>query len=147
MSLRPCPVVSGFLAQNFDRDMRLFYIGIFLFISSVIYSLYIIYSVSHDRYYIGQTNSLSKRLLRHNNGHVRSTKGFRPWELVYQEEYETRAEAVRRETYLKSLKSKTTIKELVDTSRYYRDGFAAVSRSIGTPGTKALQRCKAFLFL
>ena len=79
--------------------------------------IYILYSISHDRYYIGQTNNLVSRIRRHNKGYVKSTKTYLPWEIVYSEEFTTRAEAVRRETYLKSLKSKIKIKELVDASR------------------------------
>ena len=75
------------------------------------------YSISHDRYYIGQTNNLVSRIRRHNKGYVKSTKAYLPWEIVYSEEFTTRTEAVRRETYLKSLKSKIKIKELVDASR------------------------------
>jgi len=79
--------------------------------------IYILYSISHDRYYIGQTNNLVSRIRRHNKGYVKSTKAYLPWEIVYSEEFTTRAEAVKRETYLKSLKSKIKIKVLVEASR------------------------------
>ena len=81
------------------------------------YFVYILYSLSNDRYYIGETNDLDKRLERHNKGYVKSTKGFRPWEIVYSETYEIRSKAVQREHYLKSLKSKVKIKELLEASR------------------------------
>ena len=79
--------------------------------------LYILHSKLHDRFYIGQSNNLNSRLLRHNNGYVKSTKAFLPWDLVYSEVYQTRKEAMARETLLKSFKSKIKIKELVDSSR------------------------------
>lgn len=81
------------------------------------YFIYILYSSTHDRYYIGQTSDLDKRLIRHNKGYVRSTKAYTPWELVYHEEHTSRSESMRRERYLKSLKSRLKIEELVDTSR------------------------------
>ena len=81
------------------------------------YFVYILYSLSNDRYYIGQTNDLDKRLERHNKGYVKSTKGFRPWEIVYSEPYEIRSKAVQQGRYLKSLKSKVKIKELLEASR------------------------------
>ena len=83
----------------------------------MVYYLYILYSNRSDRYYIGQTNNLEDRLRRHNLGYVRSTKAHKPWELVYKETYQSRAESMARETYLKSLKSKKAIKELVEASR------------------------------
>ncbi len=81
------------------------------------YFVYILYSQSHDKYYIGQTQNHNNRLFRHNSGVVKSTKPYRPWVLLYTEKYNTRLEAVHREKYLKSLKSKIKIKELVDASR------------------------------
>ncbi|MFO7841503.1 MAG: GIY-YIG nuclease family protein, partial [Fidelibacterota bacterium] len=38
------------------------------------YFTYILYSETSDRYYIGYTSDLSKRLEKHNNGNSRSTK-------------------------------------------------------------------------
>ena len=78
---------------------------------------YILYSEKFDRYYIGQTNDLDKRVERHNNGYVRSTKAYIPWKLVYSEVFETRSESMQRETALKKLKSKQAIQELLDASR------------------------------
>lgn len=66
------------------------------------YYTYVLYSACYDRYYIGQTNNITSRLDRHNRGYVRSTKAYRPWKLVYVENYDTRSGAVKRETYLKS---------------------------------------------
>ncbi|MFA5573759.1 MAG: GIY-YIG nuclease family protein [Brumimicrobium sp.] len=76
---------------------------------------YILYSAVHDRYYIGQTNDITKRLIRHNAGNVRSTKPFRPWEIVYYEEFETRKESMNREAKLKSWKSVKELKKLIST--------------------------------
>ena len=79
--------------------------------------VYILYSASFDRYYIGQSNNLEDRIRRHNSGYIKSTKAYKPWEVVYSETYQSRGESMARESYLKSLKSKTAIKELVDASR------------------------------
>jgi putative endonuclease len=79
--------------------------------------VYILYSADFDKYYIGQTNDIKKRLSRHNNGSVKSTKPYQPWLLAYTEKFNIRAEAMNREKYLKSLKSKKALKELVEASR------------------------------
>jgi putative endonuclease len=75
--------------------------------------VYILFSTLNDRYYIGQTNDIDARLIRHNNGYVKSTKSFRPWNLAYVEKHPDRASAMARENQLKSWKSKTKIIELI----------------------------------
>ena len=64
--------------------------------------VYILKSLTDNGFYTGSTEELSERLKRHNQGKVRSTKSRRPFELIYQEVYETRTEARQRENYLKS---------------------------------------------
>ena len=66
------------------------------------FKVYVIYSLNFDRYYIGISNNLNKRIIQHNSGKTRSTKAFIPWKVVYIEEYKTRIEARKREKYLKS---------------------------------------------
>jgi putative endonuclease len=66
------------------------------------YFIYILYSKLHDRFYIGQSSNLQYRLFQHNSGKVRSTKVFRPWVIGYTEEFASRIDSVKRETYLKS---------------------------------------------
>ena len=65
---------------------------------------YVIRSLIDGSYYKGQTNDLADRMKRHNEGRSSFTKAKRPWKLVYSEVYETRSEAVKRESYLKSPK-------------------------------------------
>ena len=77
------------------------------------YFIYILQSEISGRYYIGHTNNLSLRLSRHNENKVPSTKNRGPWNFVYIEKYNTRSEAMLREKYLKSLKSKKAINQLI----------------------------------
>lgn len=57
--------------------------------------------------YTGWTNNLEKRIETHNAGKgARYTKGRRPVELVYFEEFETKEEAMRREAAVKKLSRK-----------------------------------------
>jgi len=67
--------------------------------------VYILYSKSINKYYIGITDNLEWRLERHNQGWGRSTKGGIPWELVYFERYRIKQEALKREKKIKSKKS------------------------------------------
>jgi putative endonuclease len=66
------------------------------------YFIYIIYSESFDRYYVGLSKDIDSRLKTHNSGKVKSTKAFKPWILVHTEQFETRIEARKREKYFKS---------------------------------------------
>jgi len=75
-------------------------------------SVYILRSDSTGGFYIGQGKDLLMRLKKHNNGESRSTKGGRPWRLVYSEEFPTRSDAVRREQFLKSPKGWKELKEI-----------------------------------
>lgn len=59
----------------------------------------------------GSTQDLKKRIDEHNNGRVKYTKGRRPWVLHYVEEYETRAEAQKREYFFKSIEGYKFLKE------------------------------------
>jgi len=63
-----------------------------------------------NRIYVGMTASLSRRLADHNYGRVFSTKGFRPWQVLYQEECGERKNARIREKYLKSGAGKEFLK-------------------------------------
>jgi putative endonuclease len=78
------------------------------------YYLYILYSKSHDHYYIGHAENVKVRLERHNSGATPSTKHGRPWELSYTEEYATKGEAGNREKEIKRKKSRRYIEWLLE---------------------------------
>lgn len=66
------------------------------------FTVYVIRSLATRRLYTGQTSDLPFRMMEHSAGVGRYTQGRGPWELIHTEEFATRAEAVRRERYLKS---------------------------------------------
>lgn len=74
--------------------------------------VYILKSGSTGRYYIGHISNLQQRLKDHNRGKVRSTKAYRPWEIIYFEEYLTKSEAYNREMQIKSYKSGEAFRRL-----------------------------------
>ncbi|MBI5020217.1 MAG: GIY-YIG nuclease family protein [Ignavibacteriales bacterium] len=77
------------------------------------YFVYIIYSQKFKRTYVGQTRNLENRLSFHNYGKVRSTKYYRPWLLLYYEEFATRSEAMNRERWYKTPTGRKMIGELI----------------------------------
>ena len=63
--------------------------------------------------YTGWTNNLEKRLEAHNAGKgAKYTKTRRPVKLVYQEQFETKEEAMSREYHIKQLSRKEKMKLL-----------------------------------
>ena len=75
--------------------------------------VYILYSVSADKYYVGQTEDLEDRIFRHNNSGSRFTKFTHDWQLIYTENFSTRSEAVKRESEIKNKKSRKYIEFLI----------------------------------
>ncbi|MBI2171040.1 MAG: GIY-YIG nuclease family protein [Chloroflexi bacterium] len=66
------------------------------------YTVYVLLSKSTGKQYIGQTQDLTRRLTEHEQGIARYTRNRGPWELVHHEILKTRAEAMKRERFLKS---------------------------------------------
>ena len=66
------------------------------------YFTYVLWSRKLQKRYVGTTGDVEQRLSQHNRGGNRFTKGGIPWIKIYQEEYATKKEALKRETYLKS---------------------------------------------
>ncbi|HNV51870.1 MAG TPA: GIY-YIG nuclease family protein [Tenuifilaceae bacterium] len=77
------------------------------------YTVYAIRSKVDDRIYVGFTHDVQKRLLEHNRGETKSTKGYRPWVLVYTEEVDSREEARNLEKYYKSGSGKEKLKRFL----------------------------------
>lgn len=76
------------------------------------YFVYAIKSQKDGRIYVGLSSDISRRISEHNSGYVFSTKGFRPWKLIYKEEVINRKEAREREKYLKSGCGKEFLKSI-----------------------------------
>ena len=66
------------------------------------FTVYALRSLTRNYIYVGMTSDLAKRLDRHNRGYERTTKPYRPFELIYSEVVEARVEARIRELYFKS---------------------------------------------
>jgi len=75
--------------------------------------MYILKSEKTDSYYIGSSQDLDNRVEEHNSGKSVSTRGKRPWKLVYSESYETLSGARKREMEVKSWKSRKMIDYLI----------------------------------
>jgi putative endonuclease len=94
------PCLSGLAPQDLQHLKHMFYV-------------YVLKSKTNQKHYIGHTNNLERRLLYHNSGYSKSTKSGIPWELIYSEDYTDRSSAMKRESEMKSKKSRAFIDDLV----------------------------------
>jgi len=77
------------------------------------YWAYILKSEKTGKHYIGSTDDVEARLVRHNRGRNKSTKLGIPWKLIHSEPFPTKQEAYRREFQIKSYKGGTAFKKLI----------------------------------
>ncbi len=74
--------------------------------------VYILYSGSLNRYYVGQTADIKARLIRHNRGLVSFTKRGVPWDRVWMKKVENRSEAVLFERRIKGRGAKRYLQDI-----------------------------------
>ena len=78
------------------------------------YHVYVLFSQTFNKIYIGFSSDLESRLQSHN---VLATKGwtikFRPWKLVHSEKFQSKADAIKRERELKSAKGREFIRNSI----------------------------------
>ena len=77
------------------------------------YYVYVLESEVDGRLYKGFTQDIELRVRQHNSCKVRSTKGYVPWKLVYQEAYASKEEAIQRERFLKSGVGREFLKKIL----------------------------------
>lgn len=85
------------------------------------YYVYVLLSMKDDKFYIGFTGDLKKRIREHNEGKSFATKCRRPFELIFYEAYRNKYDALRREKYFKSNKGKTTLKSML--KEYFESNY------------------------
>lgn len=77
--------------------------------------IYAISSLKRNYIYIGMTIDIKVRIKRHNNGNERTTKAYRPFELIFTESVDgDRIEARKREKYWKSGIGKERLRKIRD---------------------------------
>ena len=77
------------------------------------YYVYIIYSQKTNKFYVGSTNDLTRRIEDHNRGKTPYSKTGMPWVLKYSEAFPGRSSAYRRELEIKRKKSRKYIERLI----------------------------------
>ena len=90
------------------------------------YHVYILESIEYGQYYIGQTQDLDKRIEKHNKGYVKSTKGKRPWKVLFSVECDSRSESMALEKKLKGFKSRKRIIKWIEDHSTDDEGVGSV---------------------
>lgn len=102
---------SSFLTKTFGTifSTKAAYWWLFSFMCFV----YIIYSEKLNRFYIGHSIDLAKRLEEHNAGISAYTSKAKDWKLVYSESFDSRDQARNRKKSIKAKKSRKYIEFLI----------------------------------
>ena len=78
------------------------------------YFVYILYSESIDKYYVGKSEYPENRLTYHNSDSNKIwTKRGKPWESKTTIEFENEAQATKAERFIKNQKSRTFIEKII----------------------------------
>ncbi|WP_396147161.1 GIY-YIG nuclease family protein [Flavobacterium sp.] len=75
--------------------------------------VYILFSSTKEKFYIGFTSDIEQRILCHNQKSKGFTGNNNDWKIVYTETFSEKTEAIAREKQIKSWKSKSKIQELI----------------------------------
>ncbi len=75
--------------------------------------IYILKSQANERYYIGSTNDLDRRLIEHQMGKTKYTKSAGPFELVFKQGFESVELARKIEYRFKKSKSRKIIEAIL----------------------------------
>jgi putative endonuclease len=75
--------------------------------------VYVLSSRDFKKSYVGLTDDIDRRLRQHNDGKSPYTAKYKPWELVHTESFVDRAEAAKREKFLKSKSGRNYLKAVI----------------------------------
>lgn len=106
-------VASSILALATKRGFGLDLSPFFVYLVFMDYYVYMLYSQSKDRYYVGYSHNPDERLAEHNLGATTSTRPGRPWILVYTEKFSDKSSAIKREAEIKKMKNRIYIENLI----------------------------------
>ena len=78
------------------------------------FTVYILYSASFCKTYVGFTNNIMRRMEEHNTTSITGyTKNYRPWVLIYSEPFDVKAMALKKEKYFKTGVGRDEIKKIL----------------------------------
>ena len=102
------------------------------------YTVYILFSQKLDRFYVGYTSDIQRRLEEHNRKKGKYTDTGIPWIVMYTEEYASKKDAMSREKFIKAKKSRAFIENLVSSDG---SAFRLSGRVFRISGTESPENC------
>ena len=83
--------------------------------------VYVLFSPSHNRFYVGESEFPDGRVIQHNSGHYKhaSTSFTNDWELAFLISCDNRSDALKVEKHLKSSKSPTYLRRLISDNQSF----------------------------
>lgn len=75
---------------------------------------YVLKSLVCRKFYTGHTDNLDRRLEEHNKGYTVYSKRYKPWQIVYNEQFDSKEESIKREKYFKSAAGRKWLKKYVN---------------------------------
>lgn len=102
-------VASSSLARGAKKALK--YFRVFMFYMT--YYAYILKSQMIDKYYIGSSENPERRLQFHNTIERGFTSRYRPWEIVFKQEFESKNLAIAAERKLKKWRSKKMTERVI----------------------------------
>jgi putative endonuclease len=75
------------------------------------FTVYILFSNSIQKYYTGSTQDLQNRLLEHNSAETKSIRNGIPWKVIWKTQVPSRAEAMNLESKIKKRGAKRFIED------------------------------------
>jgi len=75
--------------------------------------VYILLNKAKTRTYTGVTDNIEKRLKEHNEGKIKSSRPYRPYQVIHAEEFETLSQARQMEKFYKSTTGRRRLKEML----------------------------------
>ena len=85
--------------------------------------MYILFSKSKTKYYVGETHNITERLLRHNDHTYTNsfTKIANDWEVILSFECLNKSEALYIERFIKRMKSNVFVKKIIQNPEILND--------------------------
>ncbi|OGX05459.1 MAG: hypothetical protein A3G87_09620 [Omnitrophica bacterium RIFCSPLOWO2_12_FULL_50_11] len=77
------------------------------------YYTYVLWTQAEERFYIGYTADLKRRLAEHRRNKVYTTQRYQQIQLIFYEAFLSQADAKRRENYFKSSKGKKALRMML----------------------------------
>ena len=104
-----------------------------IFSISLVHFVYILFSPSHNRFYIGESSFPDGRVIQHNKGHYKhaSTSFTDDWELAFLIKCDNKSNALKVEKHLKSLKSPTYLRRLISDQQSFEKFKNIILRKYG----------------